>query len=97
MNDHDSLLWQFFAEYYDDWVLHPSEDEAAIFVTARTIRVVETVFGADLLRHSLEQWAADGSIRILGSHESLGADDPCVQVLDYVRSLQTSTPTPRPK
>ena len=97
MNDHESLLWQFFTQHYDDWVLHPSEDEATIFVTARTIRVLETVFGADLLSRSLEQWAADGSIRILGSHDTLGADEPCIQVISYVGSLQTSTPMPKPK
>lgn len=93
MNDHESLLWLFFAQHYDDWVLHPSEDEAAIFITVRTIRVLEIVFGADLVWHSLEQWAAEGSISILGLHELLGADEHCIQILDYVHDLQTSTST----
>ena len=95
MNDHESLLWLFFTHHYDDWVLHPSDDEASIFITARIMRVLETVFGAELLHSSVEIWATDGSIRILGTSALLSADEHCIQILDYVRELRTSTSTPQ--
>ena len=46
--------------------------------------MLESVLGAELLRHSLARWAADGSIKVLGPHKLLRADEPCVKILDYV-------------
>jgi hypothetical protein len=89
MNDPESLLWLFFTQHYDDWVLHPSTDEARIFITARTNRVLEAVFGSERVEKSISQWATDGSIKVLGSHETLGADEPCIQILDYVKRFHS--------
>lgn len=87
--DHETLLWRFFTQYYHDWalrdsVLHETEDEEAIFISARTMRVLENVFGAERLRHCLARWAAEGDIKILGPHKLLRPDEPCVQILGYV-------------
>lgn len=87
--DYENLLWRFFTQYYHDWalrdsVLHETEDEEAIIVSARTMRVLENVFGAERLRLCLARWAADGDIKVLGPHKLLRPDEPCVQILGYV-------------
>jgi hypothetical protein len=87
--DHETLLWRFFTQYYHDWalrdsILHETEAEEAIIVSARTMRVLENVFGAERLRLCLARWAADGDIKVLGPHKLLRPDEPCVQILGYV-------------
>ncbi len=66
------------------WVLNESEDEEAIFISARTLRVLEDIVGAERLRLCLGRWAAEEYIEILGPHKLLRAEEPCVKIRSYI-------------
>jgi hypothetical protein len=85
------FLYQVFFQFYDDWVTHPSEDDQAIFITARTYRVLREVCGRDVIEQSVARWAAEGSIEALGSPDGLRAKQPCLRIRDYVSAPVTPT------
>jgi hypothetical protein len=84
-------LYRLFFQFYDDRVTHPSEDEHAIFVTARTFRVLRETFGRDLAEACVVRWAAEGSVEVLGSPDDLRAKQPCLRIRDYVSDPATPT------
>jgi len=82
-------IWEFFAEYHDDSITMPGG--VPVFVTARTVRVLSSMFGRPLLRQIIQAWQQEGSVRVLGDWESLDGDAACIEVLDYV-SEKTDLP-----
>jgi hypothetical protein len=86
---HDELLLQFFTYHYLDWakhnlVLRENESEDAIFISARIVRVLEEIVGAERLHDFLACWADQENIEILGPHKLLRAEEPCVKVLGFM-------------
>jgi hypothetical protein len=83
-------IWEFFAEYYDDSITMPSG--VPVVVSARTMRVLGSMFGRPLLRQIIEVWQQEGSVRVLGDWESLDGDAGCIEILDYVSEKQFDLP-----
>jgi hypothetical protein len=86
---HDELLLQFFTYHYLDWarhhlVLRENECEDAVFISARTLRVLEDIVGAERLRDFLARCAAEENVEILGPHKLLRAEEPCVKILSFM-------------
>lgn len=78
-------LWLFFAEYWDDHITLGGPDRVCI--NARTMRVLESLYGKTAVREQLESWSQKNEIRLLGDTDELTADAPCVELLGYVSNI----------
>jgi hypothetical protein len=84
-NEGTHRLWLFFVAYWDDHVTNPGPGEEGARITARTARVVRDLSGPKAFAKMCELWARDGDIRVLGDLDTLPPDEPCIQVLGYVK------------
>ena len=86
-SDQMRILWLFFFQHYDDWVMNPDGDVSKIFITSRVARVLENVFDEKLFENALKKWKEEGSIAILGT--ACGpSEQPYIQILDYVSEIK---------
>jgi len=79
------MLWGFFAEYWDDEVVVGASRK--VLINARTIRVLRSMFGNDLVIKCLHRWKSENSVKILGDSDDLDPDAPCIQVTAYVSKI----------
>jgi len=78
-------LWLFFVEYWDDYII--GFGDQPVTIDARTMRVLETIFGKSTVKQHLDFWIKEGDVKILGNSHELKATTPCVEVLNYLNEL----------
>jgi hypothetical protein len=83
-------IWEFFAEYFDDSITRPGD--GPVIVTARTMRLVGTLFDRSLLRQIVEAWNSEGIVKVLGDWDELEADTPSIEIFDYVSKPHIEPP-----
>jgi len=82
-------LWRFFVEHYDDSVVFGG---GRVLVSARTMRALEAMFGRPLVRQAVETWKQDGDVTVLADWDESDANEPSVEILDYVSEKQFTSP-----
>jgi len=82
-------LWRFFVNYWDDHVMWQQSDR--VFINARTMRVLQVMFGRSVVQAYLAFWLKENTIILLGDLGQLHPEAPYIELLNYVSEPPTAS------